>query len=953
MLLGICNYDHFLNDFGPVLRIITRNEQQERIILDIQDEKLMPHFSLLKRNYSMFMEVIAEKNLEKYIVKTCDGLEDENGEGTFEVYCKFPYYVRLIRDGIQGLRTYQADVKWEKMVFQKMKWAAFIEVDDDKYSEWGFTPLDAIHRTDKIFNINFNICYWDIETNSSFAPGKQWADCRFAHKIPIISYSVLNKYKKEIVYYGCMDGWKNEIIYDVHHTQLGKKALDMPKFADYPKEFPLTIKKFGDEALMHKTFIDDFSRDDYDGLMTFNGRGGNRINKGRRRWYNGFDLPIFFERCIYLGLGNHIQKLSSVNFVIKGARLIQESVKRRIRKNMYGSETGREYEIKCVPQHDLLYDDNVLFYTKNEHEMKRHGLEDYLRHFLGIGKVEHEGLMVWELMDLDWEKEMRYNNVDVEGLYALDLYFGYTTDVALRALAYGGKVEDGVYASKLHDHIKLWFTSDKYVLPTREYHSISNRANQWQGFLKGKYGGYNAPVKRGLYGFHKVQIGAIFDFSKLYPSCSRSVNADTRTKINLDHYLYKDNRLYLVDKRGREYAYSDCARSPAGYFTKEFKAIDSIIYDELIELRNKYDQSKAKYAELETQATAEKEKRIYKNLYNTYHAIQFSYKGLINGKYGADGMEGTRSFDLVVYNTPPSMGQILIKKVMELLKEYGYETILASTDSAMTILNSTEAMAGWDEAQEITRKINEELAVFVKREFNIIKNYIHLGCEKVFDLAIIFDKRRYMLNTVIKEEAGKVIVMKKPKAYYRGMEYVRRDTAKITHDVQENLMNMIRLRVPQEKIFAYVKKVDEQFERTASKKPKGVKPEVWTTYPWSYICGRSGISMAIEEGSGQKYMACRNANIIMGKKYDAGANPLLGIFKKHPLEHNGCYVEPGTLAMAFDDVDEYPLKKSYFDLDYGKIKQTHLIDKVEPILQLCFNTSYKDAIADFGNLFDY
>ena len=936
MLLGICNYDHFFNDIGPVLRLVCRNESQQRVILDIQDDRLMPRMIILKEDYEIFMEVIESFNLQHLIVKTGDSLPTEYEEETVAIYTTFPRDIYDLRRAVEELRTFNSDIKWEKMCIQQLGWKGFIEVDDELLDEYGFTPLDAITVSKIVFNINFNICYWDIETDGSATKGRQFADCRFAPKILIITYVTFSKHAGHYTYYGWKPDWKREEFWDEHKTQLGKRALNMPLFKEYSHTFPLLVKKFSNEKDMHLQFMTDFARGQYDGLMTFNGRGGNRIVRKKRKWFNGFDMPMFYERCIHLGLHEEIQNLSSISATKKWGRISQESLKRRIRTDINKIETGREYHIKCIPQHDLLYDDLVLFYSKNEHEMKRHNLDTYLSHFLGIHKVEHKGLSVAQLHAKNWKKGMRYNIVDVEGMVALDILFRYTTDVGLRALAYGGKIEDAVYASKLHDHIKLWFVRNRYVLPTRVYGRKNMRLGQWGGLLKTKIGGFNLEPIPGVYGYHTPQIIFVVDFSKLYPSCSRSANVDTRTKINLKNISFDKKGIWLVDADGTKYPYHECARTPAGFFRKDIEAIDTIIYNEMIELRKVYSKKSGEYQDLAAHAKTEEERRNYSSMRNVYWATQFSYKGLINGKYGADGMEGTRGFDYVVYNSPPSMGQELIKFVIDWLADRGYVSILASTDSAFSIAKSTDPLKAWDEVQELTTMLNKDLEKYAYKEFNIKDNYINIGCEKVADMAVIFDKRKYMLNTVVMEEGGKVIVLEKPKAYFKGMEYVRRDSAMITHDVQEKLMNMVRAKAPKEEILEYIRKTDKEFLGNT----------------WEYICGRGGISMGVEEGSGQKYDGCKLANKIFKKSYDSGANPLIAEFTKHPINFAGVFLGYDPLAIAFDENDQWQLKKWGFDINYENRKKVALKTKVEPLLGLLFNMTYDEAI-DFDDMLDH
>ena len=81
---------------------------------------------------------------------------------------------------------------------------------------------------------------------------------------------------------------------------------------DYPMQSVLITKTFNNEKDMHKQFIKDFSESDYDGIMMFNGRGGNIVNKskgGNRTWRNGFDMPAFYSKCEYFGIKGMLNKM--------------------------------------------------------------------------------------------------------------------------------------------------------------------------------------------------------------------------------------------------------------------------------------------------------------------------------------------------------------------------------------------------------------------------------------------------------------------------------------------------------------------------------------------------------------------------------------------------------------------------------------------------------------------
>lgn len=977
VVLGIINYDYYTNNKGPILRLICRNKHQKRVILDLQDDKLMPHMYILKKDIDDFTYEVRNRGRLKLVQRVESGLPSALGEETVAIYTKYPWEIRMLRDCVSDILTFQADIKWEKMAVQILKLKQFIEVD--KINQYGITELKYIHHTKEMFPVNQNICYWDIETNGS-AVKTNWAHYSNAPKMPIISYVTYNKHKNEFIYYGWKPEWKpreevrewnTEVMANVelpakvsmkgvyrnkliHHIRKKiiltrdldktlaslpegveplriKNVLETQRFKNYPRKSKLILKLFKEEVEMHKQFLLDFSLSDYDGLMTFNGRGGNRNLGGQRKWFNGFDLPIFYERCVYLGLQRELMQLSPFQYAVGwDGRILDPPVRVRSNFDDKGIETKHEIYIKGVTHHDLYFDSVLLEYTKYEYKMQRKNLDTFLQHFIGIGKIEHEG-SVWDLFNKNWERELYYNIVDVEGMHALDVYFDYINDVSGRALLYVGKIEDSLYASKIHDHINLWFSNDKYVMDTKIYDRALRRMlrpNRWEGWIPGKVGGFNL---KAISGIHKT--GFIVDFSKLYPTCYMTSNTDVRTKIDVDFIERTTEGIFVIDRRGERYNINDLSRSPSGFWRKDILAQNSTIFKELIKERNVFARKADDYLEKYTNENNKQLKSDWLGLYNSYNARQFSYKVLINGKFGAEGNEGQRTFDYAVYNSAPSMGQDLIKFVLTWLERRGYKPLLASTDSALTSAKSDDPEEAWYEAQKLVKKLNKDLKEYVEWKYNPYEHAIKIGVEKIFDRLIIFDKRRYIMNTVIVEGKQGMIKLTKPKKYVKGLEAIRGDSALITKDMQDVMIDILTDGT-QKDLVSYLQKVDKEFHH----------------YPWAYICARASISNDINVGdaSNAHYNACRNANKILGKNYDAGVRPLLGYFDKHPRKINGEYIPSGEFTMAFDEVDEFMLKKKGFDLNYQRIKDANVIKKVTPFIKM-FNKGmrYQDVIARY------
>ena len=174
------------------------------------------------------------------------------------------------------------------------------------------------------------------------------------------------------------------------------------------------------------------------------------------------------------------------------------------------------------------------------------------------------------------------------------------------------------------------------------------------------------------------------------------------------------------------------------------------------------------------------------------------------------------------------------------------------------------------------------------------------------------------------------------------MERVRRNSADITYVVQDTLMEMLFSRKNEDEIFSYITKIDNEF----------------ITYDWTYLCKKCGITKSIEEGRGQNYTACRNANKYLGKNYDSGATPYLGVFARgdYPLVIDNKLVttesSDGTLVVGFGDGDQWRMQRMGFRLDYNTLKKKVFIDKIEPLLKLVFDVEFEETVADASSLLE-
>jgi DNA polymerase elongation subunit (family B) len=260
----------------------------------------------------------------------------------------------------------------------------------------------------------------------------------------------------------------------------------------------------------------------------------------------------------------------------------------------------------------------------------------------------------------------------------------------------------------------------------------------------------------------------------------------------------------------------------------------------------------------------------------------------------------------------------------------------------MSIAKSTDPHEAWKEIQVLVRIINDILDVWQKEQFNIIKNYNSISCEKIFRPWILFNKRYYACSVIMNEDGGKIIEYNEPKLYWKGMAKVRRNTSDFTYNLEDTIINMIFRREDSEVIFQYIRELNNGFENNN----------------WEYVCEKCGISKSVDESTSQNYIACRNANTYLNKNYDAGATPYLGIFSRggYPRFINNKLVksekDTGEFIIAFDENDEWELRKMGFKLDYNTYKYKVFIKKIEPLLKLVFNKTFSEVIIDKDSLWE-
>jgi len=286
-------------------------------------------------------------------------------------------------------------------------------------------------------------------------------------------------------------------------------------------------------------------------------------------------------------------------------------------------------------------------------------------------------------------------------------------------------------------------------------------------------------------------------------------------------------------------------------------------------------------------------------------------------------------YNLAIYNSPTSMGQLLIKRVIKFLEDKGFLVKLASTDSAIAITRYTDPKETYEKFQELLIELNDVvLPEYIQREFNPIHNYIKIGCEKVFTRCIFVNKRYYELYVAVYEDGGRVVFDDKPYAYIKGMAYVRGSSSNITQRVQKKFVDMYNEKIPIEDIKSYLTYEYDHFEDNN----------------WEDICTHGNISMGINEGSGQNYDGARNSNRLFDWNLKAGDKPLVAKFTTHPTTYNDRFIGAKDMSLSFFPKDADFLQLEGFDLDYEHVRKITLLNPLDDLIIAWIGKTYEQFI---------
>ena len=766
---------------APVLVIVGRDKDLKFHMVNVLDkDKLMCRIGISNSD-AVVLEKF-KKDFGTYGENIVDIIPDApnslHKEKVSTLLTTFPYQVNKIKGRLS--RTYQADVKWEKMAMSRLinecgLEGSYIEIPGDYV--YRFLELKDIRglKKNEFFSIIEKICYWDIETDSRLCYGRRikFEDYKL---MPLISLSDYDNHNDRYYIFLWHPDFKEDQVrsfdnYEIKGNVFRDKKVVINK---------LIIYEFTSEEKVLRAFFNHFSDEKFDRMFGYWSTGGMKKptygGKMKRQWFDGFDIQCLYVRALELGLLEDMQKMSVCPFLKKHWGGGYEGVSLRTGENKH------QVLIKGVGQLDFVISDEWIQFSQKYYNFRGWKLEHWMDYFLSFNKLDKGKLRVWEYwLQKDCTEEdfdeaeiingvprikgkglefmIDYNIVDVYGVVELDKLFNVSKNQSGRTEVSISPFADALYPSKLHDHYKLTKYQNTYSFDTKYQNDVEKRkpykiketfGEAFTITLKdleeqarkrgkevtydkiddiGKIGGYVAkPVPKEIY----YDILTI-DFSKFYPNMIKSINAGIVSAINLASF---DDE-YVWDIDGTAYKREALIETPITFFRKDIPSINAKLFDDWMVKRVE--------AQNRLQLYVEANKTTKSNTYNLLWSEQFNIKNFMNAGFGVLGLPVDRAYSLLGFNACTVSCQDIIMFVINKLIEWDINILggdSVTKDTPLVLL---------DGRGEINIKTIETIG----KKFNKV-GYKEIGVPK-FDYKIWTDKGYSKIKKVIRHKTNKRI----------------------------------------------------------------------------------------------------------------------------------------------------------------------------------------------------
>ncbi|HJJ89662.1 MAG TPA: DNA-directed DNA polymerase [Methanocorpusculum sp.] len=279
--------------------------------------------------------------------------------------------------------------------------------------------------------------------------------------------------------------------------------------------------------------------------------------------------------------------------------------------------------------------------------------------------------------------------------------------------------------------------------------------------------------------------------------------------------------------------------------------------------------------------------------YTLYDMQQNVLKVIMNSYYGVLGFSRFRLYDCDIGSAVTSVGRAIIQHTRNIITAKGYEVIYGDTDSCFVQLPNVSLEDTMNIAHELEVELNASYITFSQTVLNADRNYFSIKFEKIY--------RRFFQGGVKKRYAGHLIWKEDQnveKIDITGFEMKRSDSAPITREVQERVLEMILKGNGKEEVKEYLSGVLCMYRAGCCPLEKAGIP--------------SGLNKSLEDytvldahGRGATY-----SNMYLGTDFKRGSKPKrLYIKRSYNPE-----VYPNTDVLCFEYPDQIP--DGMFEIDW-------------------------------------
>ncbi|MCK9320282.1 DNA polymerase domain-containing protein, partial [Methanoculleus sp.] len=311
----------------------------------------------------------------------------------------------------------------------------------------------------------------------------------------------------------------------------------------------------------------------------------------------------------------------------------------------------------------VFHQDQMKVFQKSV-SLRSYSLENVSQEYLGEGKVQHEGIGVYEMWSNHPELLEKYNRGDVRRQYELEMKTKYLA-VARNVNAIGMCPCDDLFITRKVDNliVKQAQEDKHYHFKTiiREYDENGQLIHDDDDDDDKFEGAYVFPPKPGRYKNVKV-----FDYSSLYPNVIKTLNISPDTLVTDDS---------VPDEM--------CIKTPSGHrFRKDFVGILPKVITRMKEKRDFYKDLMSK----ESPGSL---------MHKTYDNLQYVYKSFGLSFYGALGESHTRFYDTRIAESVTLGGQYFNKAGAKFLEDEGYIIIYGDsvTKDRCTIIKTGDVVS--------------------------------------------------------------------------------------------------------------------------------------------------------------------------------------------------------------------------------------------------------------------